>query len=74
MDKKFKKVRTERDVRNDPRVSEIDFGGWTDEWGKDIWVYLVEGFNNEGATAVHEATWGEVCYKMNNFVVEGDRY
>ena len=74
MTKKFKKVRTERDVRNDPRVEEIDFGGWTEEWGKDIWVYLVEGFNNEGCSCVHEATWGEVCYKLNDLVVEGEPY
>jgi|TARA_R110000824_G_scaffold190282_3_gene371760 hypothetical protein len=74
MAKKFKKVRTERDVRNDPRVSEIDFGGWTEEWGKDIWVYLAEGFNNEGASTVHEATWGDVCYKLNDLVIEGEPY
>ena len=47
-----KKVRTERDVRNDPRVSEIDFGGWT----------------------IHEATWGDVCWKLNDYVVEGEPY
>ena len=65
---KFKKVRTLRDLRNDPRVQSV-----SDERGigDGIWVYLKEGFTNERleCSTIHEYTVAECCGQLNEEVI-----
>lgn len=62
--------KVEQRVRNDRRVHSI-FDERTS--GDGIWVYLKDGFNFEGCSAVHEDSWTQ-CEKALRTVVEGDCY
>jgi hypothetical protein len=72
---KFKKVRTLKDIKNDPRVDFIsdERHGWSDD---GIWIYLKYPFYNRdnGTTCVHEFTVADCVSNFNAFVVENKEH
>jgi len=59
--KKFKKVRTKRDIEIDPRVVSLDYEG-SDGW----WCYLEDGYESYLETNfIHEETIEDVCHVLN---------
>jgi hypothetical protein len=62
---KYKKVRTLKDLNNDPRAYEA----FREETG--IWVNLKECFLVDGEeVAIHEPTIKEACRILNNLVTK----
>lgn len=63
---KYKKARTMRDLRNDPRVSMVfvDCDG--------IWVHLKDGFINNRLECgtIHEHTIADCCQQLNQEVTQ----
>jgi len=61
----YKKARTMRDLRNDPRVSQV-FNDGID----GIWVHLKEEFINNRLECgtIHEYTIAECCQQLNEEV------
>ena len=69
MEIKFKKVRTLKDIQNDPRVSAIDIE--YDNGEKSYWCYLKAGWQdscNPTCHTIHEWRIKEVCYYVNNAI------
>ena len=65
---KFKKVRTRKDIENDPRVESIHYENDPDSW----WCYLKPGWQwdeNEQHT-IHERTIKDVARELNTAVTE----
>ncbi len=66
----MKKVRTKKDIENDPRVESIhqeDDGCWdTSGW----WCYLKSGWQAYGnqQRIIHERTIKDICSELNNNV------
>lgn len=69
---KFKKARTLKDIRNDPRVDEI----WSESEGFDNnfgwWCYVKIGWQvgSEQMHGMHEPTIKDICRIINNCITE----
>jgi hypothetical protein len=57
-------------IAADPRVLEI----WEEDGGDGIWISLVEGYNCEGASCVHEWTVKALINNFNCLVEKGPTY
>lgn len=72
---KFKKARTLKDIKNDPRVDFIsdERNGWNND---GIWIYLKSPYWNSFSetSAVHEFTVAECLEVFNNYVNENPNY
>lgn len=62
---KFKKVRTLKDIQNDPRVDECF--GERDGENYSYWCYLKKGWRSSfsGCHTIHEDTIKEICEELN---------
>ena len=74
MSKEFKKVKTWNQLLNDPRVLKDEI--WledTNVGNLDWWIPLVDGFNYEGCSCIHE--WSKkACIDSLNQVKKGEPY
>lgn len=71
----FKKARTLKDLKNDPRVDFIsdERSGWNND---GIWIYLKSPYWNSFSetSAVHEFSIAECLEVFNNYVEENLGY
>jgi hypothetical protein len=72
---KFKKARTLKDIKNDPRVESIsdERNGWNND---GIWIYLKYPYwdSCSETSAVHEFTVAECLEVFNHYVEQNPNY
>jgi len=69
----FKTVKTWQQLLNDPRVKSNEIWSEFENDGKDYWVPLANGFNNDGCSIIHE--WSKkACINKLNQVKVGNPY